>query len=104
MGLLEETDVEVLGGAGQLLEKIIKALGILPPAPQSLRSTGLDRLLHSAPSLDTPPSGRLPGLTVPSLSVLLSGALTVARDWVLGTCCTLNCFSYTVFDFAYTET
>lgn len=64
---------------------------------------GLDRLLHSAPSLDTPPSGRLPGLTVPSLGALLPGALTVARVWVLGTCSTLHCFPYTVFAFADTE-
>jgi hypothetical protein len=42
IGLLEETDVEVLGGAGQLLEKIIKALDIILPAPQRLHSMGLD--------------------------------------------------------------
>lgn len=25
------------------------------------------------------------------------------KDWVLGTCCALKCFPYTVFDFAYTD-
>lgn len=35
MGLVKETHVEVLGGAGQPLEKIIKALGIILPAPQA---------------------------------------------------------------------
>lgn len=78
-----------------LPEKVIKALGIVLPAPQSLHSMGLDFCIPLL--LWIPPSGRLPGLTVPSCGALLSGALTVARGRGLGTHYTLNCFPYTAF-------